>query len=320
MSGILFKGQFSNSDAFGETVRAWNLDFQQLDVGRYQADVQQIGTPSVLLSTCSFSRKIEQRGTSPEGYFTFGIPMSDAFSLRRLGQDINARQLVIFRPGDPIDAVSGAGFGAYTISVSIQHLEGLLADFRFGSVEEWLPREIAALELSPKECQVLRQTAAMMNRATSIDSSLVQNSAFMSDFENRLIECVSACLERVRCQAKYSVGGRQIRVRALKRALEVIGDRCHEPVSIAELQAVAGVSARTLLSAFKEEYGLSPKAYLQVYRLREVHRELLRAGGSGSTVSDVANRWGFWHMGQFAADYKAMFGQLPSASLKQATH
>jgi hypothetical protein len=33
---------------------------------------------------------------------------------------------------------------------------------------------------------------------------------------------------------------------------------------------------------------------------------------------DVANRWGFWHMGQFAADYKRQFGELPSATLKRA--
>jgi len=44
-----------------------------------------------------------------------------------------------------------------------------------------------------------------------------------------------------------------------------------------------------------------------------VRREL-RWAGHGTTIGDVANRWGFWHMGKFAADYRAYFGELPSAT------
>jgi AraC family ethanolamine operon transcriptional activator len=34
-------------------------------------------------------------------------------------------------------------------------------------------------------------------------------------------------------------------------------------------------------------------------------------------VVDVANRWGFWHMGQLAADYRRQFGELPSETLRR---
>jgi AraC family ethanolamine operon transcriptional activator len=37
-----------------------------------------------------------------------------------------------------------------------------------------------------------------------------------------------------------------------------------------------------------------------------------------SRVADIAIRWGFWHMGQFARDYRAMFGELPSETLKKS--
>jgi len=35
-------------------------------------------------------------------------------------------------------------------------------------------------------------------------------------------------------------------------------------------------------------------------------------------VADVANRHGFWHMGQFAKDYRKTFGELPSETLKRS--
>ena len=36
------------------------------------------------------------------------------------------------------------------------------------------------------------------------------------------------------------------------------------------------------------------------------------------SVADAANEWGFWHMGQFAKDYRRMFGELPSETLNGA--
>ena len=52
-------------------------------------------------------------------------------------------------------------------------------------------------------------------------------------------------------------------------------------------------------------------------RLNAARREL-RHGGPDTVVADVANHQGFWHMGQFAADYRRMFGELPRETLARA--
>ena len=36
-----------------------------------------------------------------------------------------------------------------------------------------------------------------------------------------------------------------------------------------------------------------------------------------TSVTDAANRWGFWHMGDFAMNYRRMFDELPSDTLKR---
>ena len=36
---------------------------------------------------------------------------------------------------------------------------------------------------------------------------------------------------------------------------------------------------------------------------------------SSTSITKVANRWGFWHMGQFASDYRKLFVELPSDTL-----
>jgi hypothetical protein len=43
--------------------------------------------------------------------------------------------------------------------------------------------------------------------------------------------------------------------------------------------------------------------------------ESLRLRFRRDCVSAVANRWGFWHLGQLAADYRNLFDELPSETL-----
>lgn len=81
--------------------------------------------------------------------------------------------------------------------------------------------------------------------------------------------------------------------------------------------AAADVSWRTLNYAFRELIGVTPKQYLQATRLDGVRRELHRRG-TRAMITDIANHWGFWHMGQFAADYRRQFGELPSETRHRA--
>lgn len=88
------------------------------------------------------------------------------------------------------------------------------------------------------------------------------------------------------------------------------------PLTVSDLCAYAGVSAPTLYRGFMERFGVSPKRYLQCRMLAGI-REELRRSGPPVKVHHVANRWGFWHMGQFARDYQRQFGELPSETLLQ---
>jgi len=86
-------------------------------------------------------------------------------------------------------------------------------------------------------------------------------------------------------------------------------------LTVRDLCRAAGASERTLRYAFVERYGVPPKAYLKAVRLHGVRRELRSADLHALRVTDTANRWGFWHMGDFAADYRRLFGELPSKTL-----
>lgn len=61
---------------------------------------------------------------------------------------------------------------------------------------------------------------------------------------------------------------------------------------------------------------MAPATYLRALRLNGVRRDL--RGRAADSVQDVAAAWGFWHLSQFATDYRRMFGARPSETLRGA--
>lgn len=89
-----------------------------------------------------------------------------------------------------------------------------------------------------------------------------------------------------------------------------------QPITLEQLVEVGGVSARALFDGFRRFRGTSPMAYLKSVRLERAREDLLDAGPDTS-VTAVACRWGFYQFGRFAAQYKQMFGELPSETLRR---
>ncbi|MFJ5875385.1 MULTISPECIES: AraC family transcriptional regulator [unclassified Streptomyces] len=101
------------------------------------------------------------------------------------------------------------------------------------------------------------------------------------------------------------------------RILDVVAFVDEHPAAVldtADLAAMAGVGARALQLGFQEVVGMSPTAYLRGVRLDRAHGEL--SSGSGGSVTEVAARWGFFHLGRFAHQYRERFGVLPSETAR----
>jgi transcriptional regulator GlxA family with amidase domain len=109
------------------------------------------------------------------------------------------------------------------------------------------------------------------------------------------------------------------RSRAITSAIEYIEDNRYDAITVRELCKNTETSIRTLDRAFGERFGLAPKAYIRNRRLTGAKKALTKSKGTDSVV-EIANGWGFWHMGQFARDYRRLFGELPSETLDRRSH
>ena len=104
---------------------------------------------------------------------------------------------------------------------------------------------------------------------------------------------------------------------AVRRAVAFIDDHAGEPIGLTEIAAAARMGARTVQEAFRRHLDTTPMAYLRRVRLERAHRELQSADpAAGTTVAEIAARWGFAHHGRFAALYQSCYGRSPSATLR----
>lgn len=85
--------------------------------------------------------------------------------------------------------------------------------------------------------------------------------------------------------------------------------------TIVEICTVVGVSQRTLQYAFRAYVDMSPLTYIRFCRLSRVRATLRVSDPYTTTVTSVAMRYGFLHLGRFAQDYKNAFDESPSATL-----
>jgi AraC family ethanolamine operon transcriptional activator len=106
------------------------------------------------------------------------------------------------------------------------------------------------------------------------------------------------------------------RFAVVSRAQDYIREHIDEPLTVEDLCRVLGVSRRTLQYSFQEVLQLNPVSYLRATRLNGARRMLKTADPKRHSVQDIAARWGFWHLSHFAKDYRRMFGELPSETLR----
>jgi len=307
----VLRQRFDDIEVFTAAAKDWNLQFRQLDHGPFIGEMDQVMTGSVVVTRCRFNRRIEQLGAAPAGCRTFGVTQPDHVSFRWRKFEIEAGDLLGFAEDVAMDSQSAPGFHLFAVSIGESLLETAAQRLNLVGHEEVLRCE-QVVRPPGHLMQELRRfcQAATGFRSPGPAAERVLADGLASQLPELLLQAFQAGDEKL--PVPTSLGRR----RALRRALEVIREAPEPIQAVTELCRLTGESERMLGYAFKETYGVSPKAYLQARRLNAVRRELLH-GGPGTLIVDKANDQGFWHMGQFAADYRKMFSELPSETLRR---
>lgn len=300
-------------DELTERMAGWENDWRQLDAGQALNQIDVISGHRTVIQQVRLSHSVHQQGRTPDQLMTFGFPDKPSVMMWN-GRPVPCPAAFDFNSANGYDAVSGMEFRGVTLSLPKES---------FLSVAEHLSIPVSHL-LSAEQPYDLTNDNSALNDFRRYLYRLCASLPNVRDQCDR--HCASAELDKelpVRLvtalagsRPDLSIKPLKVRQKGLRLAVEFLEEYGQDNPSIPDICRVTGLSWRSLDRAFRECFGVGPKRYMLNFRLTNVRRSL-KNEPTGAIIADVANNWGFWHMGDFAREYRKMFCELPSETLKQ---
>ena len=312
----LFRREFVDFDELAEDVRQWDLDLFQLGRGAFRGELLQFGMCGVHVSEARFCRALDQKGTPPTGLRTIVVPAKRNVHFSWRGQQVSGNDLMIFPRGAELAATSNLDFHVYTCSFPEELLATISDAIGLVAVDD-LREDASVMRCRASAMESVRKCLGQLCTTIRSGALPLAHQSFLDlstrDLPVRLLSAIAT--SHGSCSPEMS----RKRELALLRAEDYVEQNASEDIYVRDICRAAQVSQRTLEYAFIERFELTPKAFLTAYRLNATRRELRAADPTEAKVADIGNRWGFWHMGQFAANYRNQFGELPSETLRRSS-
>jgi AraC-like DNA-binding protein len=248
----------------------------------------------------------------PPGRVLVSFPLNGGPSPIWGGVEIHIDEIVAFGPGERLHART---VGACRWAVS-QVPEQRLADYgcvlggtRFvvPPAARWRPPRAATKQLRGLHGAAIRLAEARAAAITDLQAA--------HELEQQLLHALIDCLS-TRSEKETATGRNHRDV--LARFEDVLAAKPFLPIT--EICATLSVSERTLRECCRKHLGMGPASYRHLRAMQQVYRALRKGGPDAASVSEVARQHGFCGLGRFAAKYRAIYGELPSATLQRASN
>ncbi|MFJ9392991.1 AraC family transcriptional regulator [Nocardioides sp. NPDC101246] len=242
-------------------------------------------------------------------FYLVQVPLRGRARVRTGGGEVLVDRETAFvgSPEDPVDMTWSADCEKVVVYIRRAAVEAL-GDPSNGACLTFDPRMPLGGAAARDWMRLLQVGLEQVERS----SDLLRSPLVASSYEQTLIAALLAVQPN---NATEPAGGTTNVPRTVRAAQALIEDAPERDWRVADLAAMVGVPARTLHEAFRRELGTTPLAEIRRTRLERARRDLVVADPLSITVSVVAARWGFFHLGRFAGEYRSRFGELPSQTL-----
>jgi len=280
--------------------------------GQFRARLTQVELDQLRLTAVEESQPRIAFVTVPAGAILVSFPIEEGPAPVWGGTEVRTGEMITFGCGQRLHSrtLGPSRWGA--IQAADQQLARYGralsgAGFIVPPAARWRPPPAAARQLRHLHRAAIRMAEARAGALTDAQAA--------HGLEQQLLHVLIECLSTGLTDSETSSARRHRDILARFEELLVA-----EPsLRMAEICAALDISGRILRECCKEHLGMGPSGYRRLRRMQQVHRAL-RSGTLGTArVSEIAQRHGFRDPGRFATNYRAVYGELPSATLRRTS-
>jgi len=238
------------------------------------------------------------------------LPLGDRPAPIWAGVEMRVGEMITFGPAERLHARSDGPcqWGAIQLPVDdfVQYGGAMRgATPIVPAVARWRPPRAALRQL-----RHLHQAAV---RAAGARSGVLTDREAAHGLEQQLIHALIGSLSAGPAYEETAAARRHRDILArFEDLLEV-----QPPAEVIEIRTALGVPQRILRECCKKNLGTDPSRYRRLRGMQRARRVLRQENPNTASVSAVARRCGFRDPGRFAVNYRALYGELPSATLRR---
>ncbi len=291
----------------------WEMVFKKISIGKFHGSLCAIDMGVIQLIDARMSGTLFQSGYSPEGYNTIAIPAIDTQSFWWHYRKVNNTSLLLFPDNRLLNAVSYDGFHVYIISIEKEFLKELIHKYDLDPVRENFTGDAKVITMGKQHLYPMNS----MLQALFLKVRASEDSPFKINFQNNVQFKIPEMLLNILHQheSERDVHIRRNRDQSISKAVDFILGQDLSTLTVQNISSSTDIKMRTLEYAFKEYFNVGPKIFINALRHNDFRHDLRQ---SRRSVSETAAKHGFSHLGQLSRDYKLLFGELPSETLKWA--
>ncbi|PWC12311.1 hypothetical protein B4923_10715 [Brenneria roseae subsp. americana] len=283
----------------------WSLRYDQISQGRFEGNIKEAWIDDIQFHEEQLSQAVFQSGKGRDETLCLGVFNMLSAEARWMGKSLTLQDVTWSYNGGELMLQTPDRSSIQVLSIPLS----LLPD-----IANELPNAVYSVRDDALASRIRQQITATFNSIIDHPLQMASQQA-RQHFKSDLRELVFAFFDVANRQNATIRHSQQKAQRVVRSAQEALIENRSMPLTMDELCLMTHTSRRTLQNCFEVVTGQSPAVFLKNMRLNGVKRTLVTSR-EPLNISDVASQWGFWHLSQFTADYKRLFGELPSQTLK----
>lgn len=274
----------------------WSVHANQFGAGAFKATREVLALGQITIIRERINTAVTQDTTSPRDHLCLLFPRQS-----RHGWRVNAHH-----ENDPVVAMRRGGTELLIQQSGESEIINIELPLKLAGTDYGRPI-VESRPISPYDAQLLDWLNCLLAQDSPMTAEMAET------LEDILFLRVMQCHQMFQSADVMNLT-RPALVDLLKKIEHRLNSDDEQPSNLAALAHSLQTTPAEITSALQKAYGYKAEHWFRIRRLNGARQDLIRSKNKNA-VTGTATQWGFFHLGRFSMEYKALFGEGPQETL-----